>query len=63
MRCNLSCDKLLEVELDCLPTGLKFKFSAFLSCEKATKCMKFQHPRCTDFKVGIFRIRTIFLDL
>ena len=37
-------------------TGLKFKFSTFLSLVEATKCVKLQSARCTGFKNGIFRI-------
>ena len=36
-----------------------FKFSAFLSCMGATKCVKFQRPRCTGLKVSIFEIRPV----
>ena len=42
---------------------IKFKFSSFLIVE-VTKCVEFQSARCTDFKVGIFRIspmRHLFL--
>ena len=38
-----------------------FKFSAFLSCMGANKCVKFQRPRCTGLKVSIFQIRPIVL--
>ena len=38
---------------------IKFKFSAFLNCVGATKCVKFQSPKCTGLEVGIFRIRPI----
>ena len=36
-----------------------FKFLALLSCVEATKCVKFQSPRCSGIKVGIFRISPI----
>ena len=38
---------------------IKFNFSAFLSCMGATKCVKFQRPKCTSLKISIFRIRPI----
>ena len=38
---------------------IKFKFSAFLSFVKATKCAKIQCAGCTGFKVGIFKMSPI----
>ena len=35
------------------------KFSAFLSCVKVNKCVKFRIPRYKGCKVGIFRISPI----
>ena len=35
---------------------IKLKYSAFLSLVDATQYVKFQSARCTDLKVGIFRI-------
>ena len=43
-------------------SDIKLKFSAFLSCVKVTKCVKFQVPRYTrykGFKFGIFWISPI----
>ena len=36
---------------------IKFKFSAFLTCVGATKCVKFQRSSCTGLKVSMFQIR------
>ena len=38
---------------------IKLIFSAFLSCVKVIKCVKFQIPRLMGFKVCIFRISPI----
>ena len=38
---------------------IKFKFSAFLSFVKATKCAKIQCAGCTGFKVGIFQMSPV----